>query len=292
MDNQTFCHRFFYAEDRYQVPAGKSIWFRGNDFFSYDTVVAQIVTGLDGNTYVLVSDHRMSPTTGKHLALIKSASPYPIIHVPMRYGESRFARTMIEGRLTAELDYLATLKMTQKTNRDAYSRAFRELETAARLLVKIKKSVLNKYRKLYTQINDPERIAKEKRHAREAAVKQHQKLKKELETLVKSRNIAELAELAYGKSTEVDVVMKNKLRKLINPSGDLAFAWREGGHYKTSKGITVSAKEVERVARVFKAGELRHGDKLALYTVCSITDKAVKIGCHLIPMDNIRCLIG
>ena len=292
MDNQTIAHRFFYDEKRFFAPAGFNMWFSKDQIFSYGTVIAKIQKGLDGKTYTLLSDYNMSPTTGRHISYIRSASPFPVIHVPMRYGESRFDVTMIEKRLAADLDDLAKLKMTRKENREAYSRAYRELETANRLLVKIKKSILNKYRGMFDRINDPEQIAKEKRRAREAAKRQHEKLKKELARLIESRNIAELAEIVYGKGNKVDVDTRSKLKKYINPTGELAFAWREGDHFRTSKGITVSAGEVERVARVFKAGELRHGDKLSFYTVCSITDKAVKIGCHLIPMDNIRCLIG
>ncbi len=292
MDNQTIAHRFFYDEKRFFAPAGFNMWFKGDQIFSYRTVVAKIQRGLGGSTYTLLSDHSMSPTTGRHISYIYSASPYPVIHVPMRYGESRFDVNMIETRLTEELDNLAELKMTRKENREAYSRAFQELEIAAHLLVKIKKSVLNKYRKLFDQINDPEQIAKEKRRAREAAKRQHEKLKKELTRLIECHNIAELAEMAYGKYDKIDVNMKNKLKKYINPTGELAFAWKDGTHFRTSKGVSVSAGEVERVARIFKAGKLKHGDKLSLYTICSITDKAVKIGCHLLPMDNIRCLIG
>lgn len=292
MDNQTIAHRFFYDEKRFFAPAGFNMWFRGDRIFSYATVIAKIQKGLDGRTYTLLSDYNMSPTTGRHISYIRSASPYPVIRVPMEFDKNEFDVSMIEKRLAAELDSLAELKMTRKENREAYSRAYMELETANRLLVKIKKSVLNKYRKLFVQINDPEQVAKEKRRAREAAKRQREKLKKELARLIESHNIAELAEMAYGKNDKIDVDMKNKLKKYINPTGELAFAWKDGTHFRTSKGITVSAGEVERVARIFKAGELKHGNKLSCYTICSITDKAVKIGCHLLPMDNIRCLIG
>ena len=83
-------------------------------------------------------------------------------------------------------------------------------------------------------------------------------------------------------------MQKAKLKKQLNPRGDLAFIWKdENGDFKTSKNITVKAEEGNRVLTLYKAGKLKHGEKVDFYTVLSITPEIVKIGCHNILTANL-----
>lgn len=291
MDNQTIAHRFFYSGDRYFAPAGYNMWYNEGCFYSYSTIIGREVDGLDGRRYLLISDDNMTPTTGRHISYLRAACPhYNILRVPMEYGDRYFGVENIVPRLVERLKWMKNLSMTRKENRQQFTDAYEELLAAA-AVVKYKKSVLTPFKKLYEALTDPEKIAAIKKEAAEKASISRKKLKAELKALLDAHNVEELAQMAYSRGSKLKATLKSKLKKYLNPGGDLAFAWRTAFGFSTSKGVNVSRAEADRIIALYKAGKLRHGEKLAYYTVLAVTDTAVKIGCHLIPMSNIRCFL-
>ena len=291
MDNQTIAHRFFYSEDRYFAPAGYNMWYDGDCFYSFSTIVGMKVDGLDGCRYLLISDDNMTPTTGRHISYLRSACPHGrILRVPMEYGDSYFEVGYIVPRLVERLKSLKELSMTRKENRQQFIDAYNALLSAA-AVVKYKKSVLTPFKKLYDALTDPEKVAAIKAKAAEKAALSRKKLKAELDALLTAHTVEELAQLAYSLNSKLDTTLKSKLKKYLNPGNNLSFAWRTAFGFSTSQGVNVSKAEADRIIALYKAGKLHHGETLARYVVLSVTDAAVKIGCHLIPMSNIKCFL-
>lgn len=69
----------------------------------------------------------------------------------------------------------------------------------------------------------------------------------------------------------------------------MAFVWRDSnGIYETSKQVTMTKAEGDIALRLWAKGQLKHGQKIGMYTVLAVTKDFVKIGCHTIPTKNLE----
>ena len=78
------------------------------------------------------------------------------------------------------------------------------------------------------------------------------------------------------------------MKKYLNPNNNLSFIWFDGDFVKTSQGVRVERQEVETLIKLWQLGKVKHGMIVGQYTILEITTEFVKIGCHKIPMQNIR----
>ena len=69
---------------------------------------------------------------------------------------------------------------------------------------------------------------------------------------------------------------------------DLGELWLEGDHYTTSQGIKIDKREGDLLLKLYRNNRLQHGYKISIYTVLSVCDSFVKIGCHKIPARNLQ----
>jgi hypothetical protein len=134
-----------------------------------------------------------------------------------------------------------------------------------------------------------------KRNIAENDRKQRERLMKMCKPYFDMYSISQVARIVYdyvyASRCDASPVVRNALRKIINPKNQYAFAWRvEDGSYCTSKHIKISKEIVDAALNRFIAKEIKHGDKLDFYIVLAITDKSVKIGCHNIPIENVHDL--
>lgn len=294
--NWDVAHSFFYA-DRNEIcnKSWLNIHYEGDMCYSYGTVIAKIVRGLDGRRYTLLSCDNMSATTSKHISNLRSASPYEVIKVPMEYGNSSFDIKWLERRISSNLDNYAESRLSRKENRIEYINYFKMLLDVNEKIIKISPEVIEKYRPLYDTLVNSQSLKDLKRNIAENDRKQRDALRDRLKTYIEFYSFSQLARIAYdakfAHSDNVSDSVRSDIKKFLNPYNDWAFVWRtEDGNYATSKGIKMSKNIADAALKRFIAKELRHGDTLDYYTVIAITDKSVKIGCHNIPIENVHDL--
>lgn len=294
--NRDVAHHFFYQDgyERFR-PSWLNCGFNGDTFYSYSTIIAKIVTGLDNQRYTLVSYDSMSPTTGRHISNVASASPYEVIKVPMKYGNSSFDIKWLERRISTNLDTYAESRLSRKENRTEYINYFEMLLDVDEKIIKIAPEVIEKYRPLYDTLINSQSLKDLKRNIAENDCKQRDALRDRLKTYIEFYSFSQLARIAYDSkfahSDNISDSVRSDIKQLLNPHNDCAFVWRtEDGNYATSKGVKMSNQTADAALKRFIAKELRCGDTLDYYTVIAITDKSVKIGCHNIPIENVHDL--
>ena len=294
--NWDVVHRFFYQDGHERFcPSWLNCGFDGDDFYSYSTIIAKIVTGLDGRHYTLVSYDRMSSTTDRHISNVMGASPYDVIKVPMEYGYSSFDTKCLEHRISDKLDAYADSRLSRKENRTEYINYFEMLLDVNDKIIKISPETIEKYRPLYDTLVNSQSLKDLKRNIAANDSKQREALRDSIKTYIELYSFSQLARIAYdykfAHSNNVSDDVRSGIKKFLNPNNDWAFVWRtEDGNYATSKGIKMSNKIADVALKRFIAKGLRHGDRIDGYTVLAITDKSVKIGCHNIPIENVHDL--
>lgn len=69
-----------------------------------------------------------------------------------------------------------------------------------------------------------------------------------------------------------------------------SFIWRAGDVVKTTQGIVVPWSDVELLLKLWKAGKPILGKRAGQYTVLSVNDDYVQVGCHRIPVVNLNAI--
>lgn len=288
--NYDLAHAFFYASfgDEY-YPRYKNCGYRGNRFFSYSTVIAMIVKNKKGDEVTLLSSDSMTPTTAKQRSFIWSASPFKIYKVPFEYGGKPYDVNDIPHIFKNSLEKLESLKMTLKRNREAFCETYNNAKRFSDDILTL--DFLDEFEELYNILNDSEKVKAIKAKEREKQAKEIKALKKELAEILKKPYL-EIVKTAYD--CEIwwnPPKLYAKLQKVLNPNCDLSFVWRNAyGDYCTSKRIFIKKEIGDLALNLWKHGKLKHGMKFDGYTVLSVTDKVVQIGCHKIPVENLKAL--
>ena len=294
--NWDVAHSFFYADRNESCcKSWLNISYDGDTCYSYSTVIAKIVRGLDGRKYTLLSYDNMSATTSKHIGNLRGASPYPVIRVPMEYGNSSFDVRWLERRIVDELENYAESRLTRKENRTEYINYYEMLLEVDDKIIKISPETIETYRPLYDVLKDAQSLKELKRNIAETNKRKRDELRKQLQAYIDTYSISQLARLAYDYNyahrNKVDDYFRKAIKKFINPNKDFAYVWRmEDGSYCTSEGIRMPKEIANSALKRFIAKTIRHGDTLNQYTILSITDKTVRIGCHNIPIENVHDL--
>jgi hypothetical protein len=292
MDNYDIAHKFFYDLSGYFKKHYMNVSYNNYKFYSYGTIIGKVIEDRDGNYILLVSENNFSNTTCRHIANLLGACPFSYLHVPVKMYDRDINIDDLEKTITKKLDFYKNEKLSLKQNRNEYIRYFDMLNTVSNKIVKIKKAVIKKYEKLYNDLQNSEAVKRIKHNEHIKAQKAADKLKKELAKITKSKNLCELAQMAYGYNNGVNSELKAKIKMLINPLHNYAFAWIKDDTFETSKGIEIKIKDCMPLIRLYKAGKVKHGLKLNQYTVLEVTEKFITIGCHKIPAENIKQLIA
>lgn len=290
MRNINFAHKFFYDDNQDRWKENNNVSYYNNKYFSYSTCIAKITNSKKG-FILLLSDNNFSPTTTKHISEIRQANPrYDVLYFPQKYGAPDFDLSHIQEILIKNLDFYESSKLTQKINRDNYINNFQMLMNLDEYLTDIDKAIFDKYKPLFDILTNDESLKKELEKARKKESEKRKALKIELKTYVESNNLLNLARLTYSDFSELKSDIKNKIKSLINPKNDFSFVWLDGEKVRTSKYITMNVEEIKPFLIAWKRGLLKHGQNIKQYTILSITDDFVKIGCHKIPIENINNL--
>lgn len=280
MDNNTFTHNYFYAADNERARYS-SVSYDGRAFYSYSTLIGYRAELKKGGEVFLCSRDSMTPTTRRHLGYLWSACPCRRIEVPFVLGDRYYDPAQLVERLKDTLEYNFN-RLSLKQNREDFLWAFDTLNALREVKGFKIGSIPLKYMDMAAKLTDAEAVKAIKAKARAEQAELMRKFAR--------MRLDKKAQLAYGSDADYDI--KKRIQREINPKGELAFIWRDGDSICTSKGIKMPLEFARTAWDAYKAGKLKHGDKIDRYTICSILNDTVKIGCHLIPMQNIKEVLG
>ena len=283
-------HEFFYNDNARNYPSYSACGYDGDNFYSYQTLIATLKTDKDGALVCLLSIENMSNTTAKHINAVRSAAPCKVIRVYMEYGERDSDVNTFARRAVKNMEYYSRQKLTQAANRNGFLTAFNSFNALADAF-KLSVKLPAKYKKLAAIINNSASVKELKARAAKRAKLDAENARRKLNKLLKTNNICELARLAYD-SDELTSEQRADIRKALNPRGELAFVWydKQRAEFVTSKHIHMTIREGLAALKLWAAGRLRHGLKVGYYTVLEVMESYVQIGCHKIPTENLKTL--
>lgn len=311
--NMKIFHKFFYAGETENAKGRASVSFYGNKFKSYNTVIGVRLDAKDGNPVLLVSSAYFSDTTSAHLNALISACPYPadrIIYVPFElgdcwYDDNKGIQDLLRRFVNKFSDYewkIDQLKYA-KSRRDfirTYYNFFRFLELVAPK--RPVRSILQKIEELAVIANETE--DRKKRNElisgltakREAAAKRKaaSEKRKHAELLKQFSDVPylDLIRIAYWERFRPEVPHETRaiLRRTFNPDNSLSYVVPElsGEDVITTQGVSMDCRTVRALLKAWKAGRIHAGQHIGPYTLREIKPGYAQIGCHKIPMQNIR----
>lgn len=285
--NVSISHDFFYSGfNKTRCLQSVSVWYKDNFFLSYNTIIGLVTKDKNNNDVLLLSNCNFSQTTSRHIQHLRSACPFDVYRVPFEYGNNWDSVGRVANRFIEHLKYYAKQKMTLAKNRDEFIEFYRYALQFSEYVQTIEG--LEEYRALYDTLRDDEKVKELKAKQRKEDAEKRKQAKKELETLLKNTPYLDMVKFAFTFNTDNAKV----IRKVLNPNNDysLAFVWLDNGEYRTSKGIRMSKTVGDIALNAWKNGALKIGDKLGQFTVLKITNEFVKIGCHTIPVENLKAL--
>lgn len=291
--NQEMAHKFFYSDfNEYNYPHYKNCGYDHDIFISYNTAIARVVEDKHGEKICLLSAVTYSNSTRKHLNYLRWACPFHILYVPTDYGCRDISISNTVYLLFRNLDFYKNSKLTQKANRNNFTENYIQLENLLEHfdieLSNEQKDFLPEYKELFDTLQNSDAVKLLKAREMEKAREQARKQKETLALLLKENTLGGLAQSAYSPSSPLTYEEKEKIRQAINPNQDLSFVWLEGDQYKTSQRINIDKREGDLLLKLYKHGKLTHGYRISIYTVLSVCDDFVKIGCHKIPARNLQ----
>ena len=286
--NRDAAHAFFHTEaDQVNFSKSLNMTFEGPLFYSYSTVIAARAEGKDGRPVYLISGNNMSRTTARHLCYLRSACPCDYIRVPFKWGDDFYKPgfnmlNLLADRFREALQNAADARLTRAENRRTLIDCYKDAKKFSERVFTL--DFLSDFSGAYATAVEIEESDKEKRA--ELVKAAAEKAKAARTALIEKHGYIGAVMRAY---TEGD----DKARRLLNPAGELSFVWRDkDGEYRTSQHIRMDRRTGDAALKLWAAGKLRHGMKIGIYTVISITSAFVKIGCHKIPAENLRALLA
>lgn len=295
MRNVDVAHNFFYFEGDTFDRRSMTVSYRNNIYYSYNTAIGQITEDRQGRKVCIISDNNFSSTTSKHISELRCASKYPIYYFPQDIGNQSFHSFCIISDLNRALKYYSESKLTQKPNRERFTRLYQMLKSTLDLVMfkendKEIKKTLKQYKKLYEDINNPEKLKKIKEIQLERAKKEKAKLARKLKEYINKYDVAQLARIVC-EDLSVDAETRRSIRQYLNPNDDLSFIWFSDDKVCTSQHISVDRKEATVLLHLWEKGKLKHGMTISYYTVLEVRNDYIKVGCHKIPTSNLLALL-
>lgn len=285
-------HKFFYDDNgAYYTRANCRTWYNAGGYYSYGTRIGQRLKDKNGVEICLISINIFSHTTNKHLNELRSAAPVECLPVYFRYEDNAPTLAELANRAVENMEFYAGQPLSRAANRDGFLTAYKsytDLKTRFKISVKIPRRLVT----LANTLNDSDAVKKLK--ARAAAVQREKTLKAraELKKLMQGRRLMDLARAVYSYDNPDGLTTDERanIKKIINPAGaNYSFVWTDAaGNFQTSQHIEMPRAEGLTALKLWAAGKLKHGLKVGVYTVLEVLPDVVKIGCHKIPVENIR----
>ncbi|OLA95035.1 MAG: hypothetical protein BHW64_00855 [Candidatus Melainabacteria bacterium LEY3_CP_29_8] len=218
----------------------------------------------------------------------------------MEYGNHHFSLETCINRIIKNLDYYADSKLSLKANREGFTQSFNQLQYINDNIQDIDSSLIEQYRPLFDLLNNSDEVKQLKAKLKEKAKQDRIKAEKELNELLNKYDYLDLAQFAFDihhakivfDDYKTDRELSARVRKILNPSNDLSFAWidEDENIVKTSKNIKMPMDIVRTGLKLWKHNKIKHGYRVGCYTVMEVKKDYVQIGCHKIPIENIKAL--
>lgn len=309
--NREIFHRFFYAVESESGRAKSATSFSGWTFKSYRTTIGVKTQGKDGCPVLLIADSSFSNTTSAHLSALRAACPYTnshIIRVPFTWGDVWYKREYcIDDLLHRFIDRLSNWEVDRlkyAESRRNFLRVYGDFSSFLELVAPKRpaKAVMQKIEELAVIADETE--DRKKRNElisgltakREAAAKRKAaaEKRKHAEFLKQFNDVPylDLIRIAYWDHFRPEVSHETRatLRGIFNPDNSLAYVVPEflGDGVITTQGVRMDGRTVRAMLKAWKAERVSVGQHIGPYTIYEIKPGYVKIGCHKIPMQNIR----
>lgn len=311
--NHEIFHKFFYAGETENAKGRASVSFYGKTFKSYNTTIGIKTPGKDGRPVLLIADSSFSNTTSAHLSALRAACPYPadhIIDVPFElgdywYDDNKGIQDLLYRFINQLSDYEWKLDLLRYAeNRRNFLRIYSNFLRFLELVVPKRpdKAILQKIEEIATIARETEdrkkrnelisgltakREAVEKRKAA-AEKRKHAEFLKQFSDVP----YLDLIQIAYWDHFRPEVSHETRatLRGIFNPDNSLSYVVPElsGEDVITTQGVSMDCRTVRALLKAWKAGRVKVGQHIGPYTLMELTSAYVKIGCHKIPMQNIR----
>lgn len=298
MKNIDIAHEFFYS-DFNSCKTFNNVSYNQNLFYSYYTVIGAVVQSKFDNNILLVSENSMSSTTGRHIGNLISSCPFSYLKVPMEYGNHYFSLEACINRIIKNLEEYLSSKLSLKANREGFIQGYNQLLYINDNIQSIDKYILEQYKSTFELLSNSKEVKKLKAELKEKARQEGIKAKQELQELLNNYSYLDLIQFVYDSDNSTikitdyhkSKLMQNRVKKALNPHNDLSFVWIENENtVKTSKHIRMSMDIVKTGLKLWIHNKVKHGYKVDCYTVIEIREDYVQIGCHKIPIDNIKAL--
>lgn len=293
-------HDFYHSEKRQKQ--GKSHTRYYNDtFYSYDTCIGRIYKSpVNNRTYTFISCNKMSPTTAAHIRALRDCCPYNVIYVPFKRNRSTMSIAQLLSQFKEDLiNWYEASKFKYVKDRRKFVAQYDEMRklmdvTGLRFIDKTDELLTSLYAKAAANVRGKEldsfnaEYAKKKEEEREAARKKKiTKLRRSLGKAVYGR-IDVCAKAAY----EDDNKDARDYLKTVYPAYN-SFIWvNDEGDISTYKSIKISYDICKPLYDRFVAGTLTAGMHVGPYTIDWIRPESIKIGCHIIQLENVKQVFG
>ncbi len=175
-----------------------------------------------------------------------------------------------------------------------------KIEKVVKTIKDIDSSVIEQYKPMFDLLNDSLEVKQLKAKLKEKAKQEKIKAEKELHELLNQYNYLNLAQFAYDiyhakivfDDYKTDREMSARVKKILNPNNELSFVWidEDENIVKSSKNIRMPMDIVRTGLKLWKHNKVKHGYKVDCYTVLEVRKDYVQIGCHKIPIENIKAL--
>ena len=307
-NNYDMAHSFFYNLNGSCEKSWMTTSYYKRCFYSYSTVIGQMTEDINGHSLLIISYDNFSNTTAKHISILRQASPcYNIIYLPQSYGGREFNANYCLERIEESLKSLKE-GLTRQENRQAFKGYYYLLNNF--LKVKSFKPLFERaielqkeYKPILDICNNEEALKELKKANKQASIlkaKKTREANKQKEQLLQSfltnHSYMELIEeLCTGWNN--DILIQNEAvaikRKDLKAKYNLDY-WAycyisKDGIFKTSKRITIKDLQPIKILlqRYFMNKDIL-GLKVEQYTVLEVNKAYIRVGCHRVPMQNVK----
>jgi hypothetical protein len=255
-----------YAQQSQHYGRSANMFFEGTELYSYGKhyLLAEFID----NETVLINDTGYSHTTSKHISLVISATSHK-----RQFFITETDLAEVYNTITSYLQKLPKARVNKEYYLKVILKLFKSLnEYLEYTETKTKVSKLPKYKEIKTIV---QRLETEKESIlKEVAEINKRKAQREKEKQKEQISLWRNYEIRY-----INKLSQNLLRLSLDKK-----------QIETSGGVNIETKKAKVLYKLIEAGKDIKGFKLDYYTVIGIKDNILKIGCHNIPLQEVRTI--
>lgn len=301
MNNYDIAHSFFYSDFCGGLDKNyKTMSYKNNNFYSYYTIIGTVQKNKNGENILLYSENSMTPTTGRHISNLRTACPFDTKAIYFEYGMHVWSWDMcINNHVKILENYLQNSNLNQKHNRERALFYYNTLQyfidnfELSKENTKKIKDTLKKYHEHIEILQDTQKNYLKRISAKNEILqkKQNQKEKRFLNNILKKYTYHDMVYSLFNKKFDSDNT--KLLKQYLHVSNPYSYIWLDNDNktIKTSQYISMDIEKIMPLIKLYKKNKLKHGMACDRYTILSITNDYIKIGCHIIPIKNINSLI-